>query len=69
MKNEPFGPSWVVQGDWGAKVGKDAKADWGDVCGPYCNVETNERSLRLVEFATCNNLILANTPGREDTTV
>ena len=34
----------VVQGDWNAKVGKDAQADWGEVCGPYCNVETNERS-------------------------
>ena len=25
----------VVQGDWNAKVGKDAQADWGEVCGPY----------------------------------
>ena len=32
----------VVQGDRNAKVGKDAQADWGEVCGPYCNVETNE---------------------------
>ena len=46
----------VVQGDWNAKVGKDAQADRGEVCGPYCNVETNERGLRLVEFATFNNL-------------
>ena len=28
----------VVQVDWNAKVGKDAQADWGEVCGPYCNV-------------------------------
>ena len=47
----------VVQGDWNAKVGKDAQADWGEVCGPYCNVETNERGLRLLEFATFNNLV------------
>ena len=53
----------VVQGDWNAKVGKDALADWGDVCGPYCNVETNERGLRLLEFATFNNLVLTNTLG------
>ena len=33
-----------------AKVGKDAQADWEDVCGPCCNVETNERGLRLLEF-------------------
>ena len=31
----------VVLGDWNAKVGTDAQADWGEVCGPYCNVETN----------------------------
>ena len=24
----------VVQGDWNAKVGKAAQADWGEVCGP-----------------------------------
>ena len=48
----------VVQGDRNAKVGKDAQADWGEVCGPYCNVETNERGLRLLEFATFNSLVL-----------
>ena len=53
----------VVQGDWNPKVGKDAQADWGEVCGPYCNVETNERGLRLLEFATFNNLVLTNTLG------
>ena len=53
----------VVQGDWNAKVGKDAQADWGEVCGPYCNVKTNERGLRLLEFATFNNLVLTNTLG------
>ena len=30
---------------------------------PYCNVETNERGLRLLEFATFNNLVLTNTLG------
>ena len=53
----------VVQGGWNAKVGKDAQADWGEVCGPYCIVETNERGLRLLEFATFNNLVLTNTLG------
>ena len=32
----------VVKEDWNAKVGRDAQTDWGDLCGPYCNVETNE---------------------------
>ena len=53
----------VVQGEWNAKVGKDAQADSGEVCGPYCNVETSERGLRLLEFTTFNNLILTNTFG------
>ena len=52
----------VVQGNWNTKVGKDAQADWGEVCGPYCNVETNERCLRLLEFATFN-LVLTDTLG------
>ena len=30
----------VVQGDWNAKVGEDAKEDWGEVCGRSCNPET-----------------------------
>ena len=53
----------VVQRDWNAKVGKDAHADWGEVCGSYCNVETIERGLRLREFATFNYLVLTNTHG------
>ena len=53
----------VVQGDWNAEVGRDAQADRGDVCGLCCNVETNERCLRLLEFATFINLVLTNTLG------
>ena len=39
------------------------QADLGNVCGPYCNVERNERGLRLLEYATFNNLVLPNTLG------
>ena len=53
----------VVQGDWNAKVGEDAQEDWGEVCGPSCNPETNDRGLKLLNFATYNNLVLANTLG------
>ena len=53
----------VVQGDWNAKVGEDAQEDWGEVCGPFCNPETNDRGLKLLDFATYNNLVLANTLG------
>ena len=34
----------IVQGDWNAKVGEDAQEDWGEVCGPFCNPETNDRA-------------------------
>ena len=53
----------VVQAKWNAKVGKDTLAEWGDVCGPYCNVETNERGFRPLKFATFNNVVLTNTLG------
>ena len=39
------------------------KKDWGEVCGPFCNPETNDRALKLLNFATYNSLVLANTLG------
>ena len=54
-------PKLVVQGDWNAKVGEDAQGHWGEVCGPFCNPETNDKGLKLLVFATYNNLVLANT--------
>ena len=53
----------IVQGDWNAKVGRDALDDWGNHCGPSCNPTTNDRKLRLLEFASYNNLTLANMLG------
>ncbi|KAM3618108.1 uncharacterized protein V6R79_015669 [Siganus canaliculatus] len=53
----------IVQGDWNAKVGEDAYTNWKDACGPYSNTETNDRGLRLLEFARYNNLLLVNTLG------
>ena len=47
----------VVQGDWNAKVGKDACGNWQGICEPFCNYDTNERRLRLLEFATFNDLV------------
>ena len=49
----------VVQGDW--TVGEDAHGDWRDVCGHFCNPETNDRGLKLLDVAAYNNLVLANT--------
>ena len=51
----------LVQGDWNAKMGRDACGNWQGVCGPFCNDDTNERGLRLLEFSTFNDLVLANT--------
>ena len=48
----------IVKGGWNVKVGKDAQADLGIICGPYCNDETTERGLRLLEFATFNSLVM-----------
>ena len=53
----------VVQGDWNAKIGEDASKNWKGTCGQYCNRETNERGLRLLEFAKYNYLKVVNTFG------
>ena len=50
-------------GKWNAKVGKAAGGNWQGICGPFCNSDTNGRGLRLLELATFNNLVLANTFG------
>ena len=42
---------------------KDACKNWKYTCGLYSNNETNERGLRLLEFASLNDLKLANTFG------
>ena len=53
----------VAQGDWNAKVSKDACENWQDICSPFCSDDTSETGLRLLEFATFNDLVLANTFG------
>ena len=53
----------VVQVDWNTKVGEDAQEDWREMSGPFCSPETNDRGLKLLDFATYNNLVLANTLG------
>ena len=44
-------------------MNRDACGNWQGVCGPFCNDDTNERGLRLLEVATFNDLVLANTFG------
>ena len=38
----------IVQGDWNAKVGKDACKNWKYTCGLYSKNETNERGLKTI---------------------
>ena len=46
-------------------MGRDVCGNWQCICGPFCNDDTNERGLRLLEFATLNDLVLANTSGHQ----
>ena len=55
----------IAQADWNAKVGKNACRNWQGICGPFCNDDTNERGLRLLEFAIFNDIVLENTFGHQ----
>ena len=57
----------VGQGDWNAKIGEDAYENWKGTCGRHCNIKSNERGLRLLEFASYNDLMAANTFGSHKT--
>ena len=52
-----------MQRDLNAKVDRDAREIWQGICGTFCNDDTNKRGLRLLEFATFNDLVLANAFG------
>ena len=54
MDQTPKKDILVVQED--RNVGRGAYADLGEICGPYCNAETNDICLRLIEFATYYNI-------------
>ena len=56
-----------MQGDWNAKVGRDACENFQGIFGPFCNDDTDERGLRLLEFATFNDPVLVNTSGHHKT--
>ena len=51
----------VVQGDWNAKIGEEASKDWKGTCGHHCKTNSNDRGRRLLEFASYNDLVVANT--------
>ena len=51
----------IVQGDFNAKIGPDAYDEWAGTVGRYGTGETNDRGLRLLEFASSKRLTIANT--------
>lgn len=53
----------IVQGDWNARIGLDALPTWKDNIGRALNTNSNDRGLRLLEFAKFNNMVVANTLG------
>ena len=59
----------VVQGDWNAKLGEEACKDWKGTCGHQCNTKSNDRGRQLLEFASYNNLVVANTFGPHKTSI
>ena len=61
LTNIPKKDILIVQGDWNAKIGPDAYPDWSGTVGKFAWGETNERGLRLLEFARLHNLTIANT--------
>ena len=61
ITNTPKNDIQIIQGDWNAKVGPDAHTDWAGNVGKFGWGETNDRGIRLLEFARFNNFVLANT--------
>ena len=50
-----------MMGDWNARVGPDAHEEWPGTAGKFGFGSTNERGLRLLEFAKLHNMVIANT--------
>ena len=48
----------MVQSNWNARI-ENACRNWKGKCRKFCNSETNDRGLQLLEFANCNNLLVA----------
>ena len=53
-----------MQGDWNAKVGKDASENWQGIRGPFCNDDTHQSLPPLTIL--CWRTLLVITKHRED---
>lgn len=71
IKKTPKKDILTVLGDWNAKIGPDAYQQWAGTAGKFGLGETNDRGLRLLEFAQSHNLTVANTlhPHKKSRTV
>eukprot|EP00794_Sanderia_malayensis_P009660 gene9660-biopygen7980 len=67
LKRIPKKDILVVMGDWNAKVGPDAHVDWPGTAGKFGLGTTNERGVRLLEFAKLHNLVVTNTKFKHKT--
>ena len=61
IKKVPKKDIIIVQGDFNAKVGPDAYENWAGTVGQYGTGDTNDRGLRLLEFASSQRLTIGNT--------
>ncbi|XP_069995005.1 craniofacial development protein 2-like [Penaeus vannamei] len=57
-KNIPKKDMFIVKGDWNAKIGSDAHAEWPGTAGKFALGCTNERGLRLLEFAKIDYILI-----------
>ena len=51
----------IEQGDWNAKIGRDAYDAWKGTIGKFGLGHTNDRGKRLLEFTKQHKLVIANT--------
>ena len=61
LKKVPKKDLIIIQGDSNAKIRPDAYEVWPGTVGRYGVGETNDRGLRLLEFASSHRLTIANT--------
>ena len=61
IKETPTKDFLIIQGDFNAKVGKDAYIEWPSCAGRFGIGYQNERGQRLLEFSEKHQLVIANT--------
>ena len=69
LKKVPKKDLIIIQGDFNAKIGPDAYEVWPCTVGRNGVGETNDRGLRLLEFASSHRLTIANTISPQDITI